>query len=569
MSIKININFTQMVNNSLGGDVHKTLAAEMVSPYDPEDPGTPFPSLANKPFIGIIAAPVGEVGSLAQIIVGLAGMTLFAIPAICHSSSRQYLKISATTLAVGSIMAVAYPIMLVTGHAIFLYQIITFPLAQKTIFVAEKRNPSDSRKVLDKEQARPTPSAFPSKMSPLSSQALPPYPIRHLVFSGGGAKGIIYFGILETFLREDEFFRENLVHVTGSSVGAITAAYTATGIGLQELAAASILDFNTVLDPEKKIGKKGNALTEMIRLQLQTNIQNRLHEIGEERIHERCKHLLSWEHSVFQELQTDFKETDPAKMKITFQMLQVLRKISPEHFKELSITGTLENSDGTYAEKSFIFNAETCPQLDIALACRASASLPIVFEKTKIPKAKFPGADRYLPPGTEELKFIDGGWFSNVPMNIIETSRLQGLSGEDRQHHLQQTRLMTVAFVFETRKNEASQVSVFDRDNPAIPGQLGVKGWVADHVVRGLIVPRTMGKHSKHRQAELGNLKNTLTLGTNLVSLQTDLKTTDFTRASVEANQFIELGRQQARECLANRVVLTQQQREKLENRNI
>lgn len=564
MSIKISINFTQMVNNSLGGDIHKALAAEMVSPYDPEDPGTPFPSLANKPFIGIIAAPLGEIGSLAQIIVGLAGMTLFAIPALCHETSRQYLKTSAITLTVGSIMAVAYPIMLLTGHAIGLYQAASslFTLGQRTISIAEKKACKDLRK----EQASSLSSAAPSKISASNSQALNPYPIRHLVFSGGGAKGIIYFGVLETFLKEDKFFRKNLVHVTGSSVGAITAAYTATGIGLQELEAASILDINAVVDPERNFGKKGNALTEMIRLQLRTNIQNRLHEIDEKYIQERCKHLLSSELSVFQDLQSNLKETDPTKMNITFQMLQVLRKISPEHFKELSITGTLINSDGTYAEKPFIFNAETCPHLDIALACRASASLPIVFEKVRIPKEKFPGADQYLIPSAQELEFIDAGWLSNVSMNTIEQSRLQGLSEEDGQHHLEQTRLMTVAFVFETEKNKGSQASVFNRDNPAIPGQLGIKGWVADHLVRGLVIPWAMGKHSKHRQAELGKLKNTLTLGTNLVSLQTDLKTTDFKRASLEADQFIEIGRQQTRECLENRTILTEQQKTKLEN---
>ncbi|MDP1608956.1 MAG: patatin-like phospholipase family protein [Chlamydiales bacterium] len=563
MPIKISINFTQMVNRSLGGDIHKTLAAELVSSYDPEDPGTPMPSLANKPFIGIIAAPLGEIGSLAQIIVGLAGMTLFAIPALCHETSRQYLKISAITLTVGSIMAIAYPIMLLTGHAIGLYQATSSfcTLAQQTIFMAEKKTYKDLRK----EEASSFSSAAPSELSALNSQALTPYPIRHLVFSGGGAKGIIYFGVLETFLKEDKFFRENLVHVTGSSVGAITAAYTATGIGLHELEAASILDINAVVDPERNFGKKGNALTEMIRLQLRTNIQNRLHEIDEKRIHERCKHLLSSELSVFQDLQSNLKETDPKKINITFQMLEVLRKISPEHFKELSITGTLINSDGTYSEKAFIFNAETCPHLDIALACRASASIPLVFENVRIPKEKFPGADQYLPPGTQELEFIDAGWLSNVPMKNIEQSRLQGLSEDDGQHHLEQTRLMTVTFVFEAQKNEGFKASVFNRDNPAMPGLLGVKGWVADYLVRGLVVPRRMGKHSKHRQAELGNLKNTLTLGTNLVSLQTNLNTTDFKRASLEAAQFIEIGRQQARECLVNRTILTFQQRAKLE----
>lgn len=57
-------------------------------------------------------------------------------------------------------------------------------------------------------------------------------PVKILVFSGGGAKGAIYSGVVEAL--DESGVRDGVSTVAGASAGAITAALTATGISKEE-----------------------------------------------------------------------------------------------------------------------------------------------------------------------------------------------------------------------------------------------------------------------------------------------------------------------------------------------
>lgn len=106
----------RLVEDAPGAFMHSKLAAGFLSTY--KDYDSPPPSLARMPVIGLIAAPLGELTALTQVIAGVAGMALFSLPAICLPTARSYFKTSAETAAAGAFMAMVYPILFVTGHTI-------------------------------------------------------------------------------------------------------------------------------------------------------------------------------------------------------------------------------------------------------------------------------------------------------------------------------------------------------------------------------------------------------------------------------------------------------------------
>jgi NTE family protein len=73
-------------------------------------------------------------------------------------------------------------------------------------------------------------------------------PPRHLIFQGGGAKGIAYVGIIKAL--EDLDSMGEVTHIAGTSAGAITAALVAVGYNSKELnQELALKDFEEFLDP--------------------------------------------------------------------------------------------------------------------------------------------------------------------------------------------------------------------------------------------------------------------------------------------------------------------------------
>ena len=77
-------------------------------------------------------------------------------------------------------------------------------------------------------------------------------PLKNIVFSGGGARGVAFAGVVKAF---EEFkvsgtpFRSTIESVSGSSAGAITAALFATGSSALDLVhGAKTIDVSTMLD---------------------------------------------------------------------------------------------------------------------------------------------------------------------------------------------------------------------------------------------------------------------------------------------------------------------------------
>jgi NTE family protein len=112
----------------------------------------------------------------------------------------------------------------------------------------------------------------------------------------------------------------------------------------------------------------------------------------------------------FEDLRQRCQENGP----IYFKDLSILRALDPKKFKNLSVT-SVRKDNGT----SYIFSAEHTPNVDIALACRASASIPGVFAPVKIAVPTIVKDVHGLDKEVEkQYEFVDGGYIDNTPQNI-------------------------------------------------------------------------------------------------------------------------------------------------------
>ncbi|MCC8417993.1 MAG: patatin-like phospholipase family protein [Rickettsia endosymbiont of Bryobia graminum] len=274
-------------------------------------------------------------------------------------------------------------------------------------------------------------------------------PFDYLVFSGGGAKGAIYSGAHKAL--EESGVIKNIKAIAGSSAGAITAAVIASGIEPEEFEKISkntnlkeLLGNKGFSAGLVQISKDGTPLYKLLDSTIRNNVSNYLKDKdfielcnqGLVRVDNKIKKLKKEEQELLQEgpasdLEENIKildfrkqqleqqanrlenlrqsnckelhilrETCSQQGKIFFKDLALLRLLDPEKFKDLYITAV---NKGTGELE--IFNADNTPDIEIALACRASASIPVVFEPVKI-------GDNY---------YVDGGYRDNIPMKYFAT----------------------------------------------------------------------------------------------------------------------------------------------------
>src|SRR4029078_10633172 len=112
--------------------------------------------------------------------------------------------------------------------------------------------------------------------------------------------------------------------------------------------------------------------------------------------------------------------------------------------------------------KLIIFSEEETPDMPIALAARASASLPGLFEKVTFPS-------RYLPKSLQhyaDKPFTDGGYLNNLPLEVFQRRKFnKGYNfGENNQNY------QTLICAFEDEAIEFNQQSrLLDAEYPNTP----------------------------------------------------------------------------------------------------
>ena len=267
----------------------------------------------------------------------------------------------------------------------------------------------------------------------------PAPPISNLVFKGGGMKGQGYVPVLQTM--ESYGLTKNIKSVAGTSAGAITAAFMATGMSAASFAKLSAeLDMDKQMDdaaPSEKRKVPSSPKTLKVDSGLIKDGQYGSDvELGKFKIFNKSvmkgkikrsaeKLLLTFQKTLRENVQThfDWKKLSGSSLpesakkplrdllerldshpdyQITFGDLAHLHEFDPAHFKRLTLTGY--NSTDKRLES---FDAQTVPDMPIATAMRASMAIPKLIAPVKI-----------MLRG-EKKTIIDGAVGANVPSHLL------------------------------------------------------------------------------------------------------------------------------------------------------
>ncbi|CAI8721680.1 PNPLA domain-containing protein [Pseudomonas sp. IT-P253] len=252
--------------------------------------------------------------------------------------------------------------------------------------------------------------------------------IERLVLSGGGAKGVAFSGMVKAL--EESRALDKIVSISGSSAGAISAAFLASGMNhagfdkmSDETNLVALLDSQSkILGPIQhvsstlgkgiaklpgKTGSIGRLLFDLMpRLKSKAMpLETLIREKMVESILARFNHAPDNPQPQFSEASKTCVEHIKANGFVTFGDLETLNKEMPE-IKQLHITGTAM-FDGR--PQMVVFNANLTPNMDVAHAAHISGSLPVVFQKPSEQGLAFQ-ADG------ERTSFQDGGIMLNTPV---------------------------------------------------------------------------------------------------------------------------------------------------------
>lgn len=294
-------------------------------------------------------------------------------------------------------------------------------------------------------------------------------------FSGGGAKGAIYSGVHRVL--EGSGVLSGLKAVAGSSAGAITAAAIASGISGKDFKKISKeTNFEELLGEGFIVNKDGKPLYQLIKNMISTNVANYLKEtdvlelcdlrlqaiqdeldgLEEDSIPENTElrqELQKQQTKLQLIMDSGGKELAELNIriqeegKVYFKDLDLLHILDPVKFKDLVITATNRDTG-----ELTIFDSRKTPDIEIALACRASASIPLVFEPVKI----------------NGVEYVDGGYRDNIPLNYFQNSQankerdVEDISNSPEKVRRAKTQGRTLALAFGSDDLEdAANVAIY------------------------------------------------------------------------------------------------------------
>jgi NTE family protein len=272
-------------------------------------------------------------------------------------------------------------------------------------------------------------------------------PIVRISRSGGGAKGAGSSGVFDAELETG--LHEGVEHEAGASAGAMASGLIACGITsshfrklyLNTNFAHLMGDF--VADKSKPgvsvLTKDGKPLLEL----LSANTQESIAVFLKEHQDEVDSHMTLF----------DIQEKIKGGQDITFRELHTLHARWPETFKDLSVIA-VRYPNG----EEQIFDYRTTPDVAVVLACRASASLPIILEPVEI------------EIGEETFLFVDGGYIDNNPVNCFDRDEV---TGEFKKNSLpQQTLIYAFGEGTDNSKNQVFQAQFGSRMDEALADNL-------------------------------------------------------------------------------------------------
>ncbi|MEO8527240.1 MAG: patatin-like phospholipase family protein [Caldimonas sp.] len=312
----------------------------------------------------------------------------------------------------------------------------------------------------------------------------PPPKVAEITFSGGGGKGTALPGAVKALYESGVL--DGTTKIAGASVGSMTAALVAAGIKPEEFLKVADADSTTDAITEGTGGTKKGLLARAMKNKLLTNdlsplTGKGLEDIVRDVLDETLRKRMS-EYTV--KCGQEGKPPAPEVLKIierlssnkagpTFGDYRTLSKFIPS-IKELVMTGTYttEKSDqkqdfeaqkkggkkeekpakakkfkgGNQEGQLYVFDADTEPDLEVAVAVHASASFPGAFKPIDIKIAS-----------GLTVTFIDGGVMNNTPTS-------SSIGNERDLDPLPEKRGVT--FLFDDPDGDAGKI-VKGRVNPA------------------------------------------------------------------------------------------------------
>lgn len=362
-------------------------------------------------------------------------------------------------------------------------------------------------------------------------------------FSGGGAKGAIYSGAHEALSKG--VILKGLEAVAGSSAGSLTAAMIATGISSEKYKQITKdTNLKGLLGEGFLINKDGKPLLELLRTTIRSNISDflekndviglcnkRLQEIDQQKSalgslspseqEESLKELTRQESVLQNIISSGGKEVEEIRQKsldsegkILFGDLAVLRVIAPETFKDLLVTATRRDTGDLE-----IFDSRNTPDVEIAMACRASASIPIVFEPVKI----------------NGKEYVDGGYRDNIPLSYFDQDKETGpqdISDNPAEIQAAKKTGRTLALAFGSSMDDSANIAIYSAKEKIVDPSKLVK-FLMDVVFKVLARVGGIFKYSEEENKTHEKLRenalNTVVLNTD------DVGTLSFDKAQEKA----------------------------------
>jgi predicted acylesterase/phospholipase RssA len=235
------------------------------------------------------------------------------------------------------------------------------------------------------------------------------YKVRNLVFKGGSAKGIAYYGCL-TELEKVGVKLSKVKQVIGTSAGALTALFVSLNLyeSPKKLKDCFDKDFTEFLDPgnpalktgilefaEASIFKKVLTATTALSEYYSSHHENNLGLIAGDEFRDWIDNVI-------------FEET--GIINCTFQELANLQR-----FKTLYVVATDLGGEG-----ALIYSKYKTPNAIISDSIRSSTSIPFLFEPHKLYCKNEETGVREIPEGWEDHHLVDGAVVLNYPIKVFD-----------------------------------------------------------------------------------------------------------------------------------------------------
>lgn len=273
-----------------------------------------------------------------------------------------------------------------------------------------------------------------TKRHPFSSAAS----IDTLVLSGGGAKGVSLVGVADVF--EQCHLMNSIQHIAGTSAGAIFGALLSFGMDSKALANLTHhQSFDALLGKRIIIGNKGTVpLLTKSGLPIYQIMKN---EIRNNIIHYLSKHQPNFhETAILKNIYCKALSYDP----ITFKDLHCLNQYFPKTFKNF-YTMAMNRDTGD----EVIFSHQLTPEIEVASACRASASIPVILEPHTITIKDKPHA------------FVDGALLSNTPFHLVPKSSKIIMVELEKKNNVNRRQSINIRSIFDYLGDKIQQITSF------------------------------------------------------------------------------------------------------------